>query len=62
MLFSLWQAVMHALQPVQTLRSMLMPHWSSGQWSWVDASGRDEVTEASVTPVSKSSASEVRIA
>ena len=26
MLFSLWQAVMHALQPVQAFRSIVIPH------------------------------------
>ena len=27
MLFSLWQAVMHALQPMQAFRSIVIPHW-----------------------------------
>ena len=26
MLFSLWQAVMHALQPMQEFRSIVIPH------------------------------------
>jgi hypothetical protein len=26
-LFSLWHAVMHALQPMHAFRSMVIPHW-----------------------------------
>ena len=26
-LFSLWQATMHALQPMQEFRSIVIPHW-----------------------------------
>jgi hypothetical protein len=26
-LFSLWHAVMHALQPMQAFKSIVIPHW-----------------------------------
>jgi len=26
-LFSLWQATMHALQPMQVFKSIVIPHW-----------------------------------
>ena len=37
-LFSLWQAITQALQPVQALRSMVMPHWLPLSYLWASHS------------------------